>query len=151
MSDQVFDVAVTPAQRFALVNLSHAEGQKMKGQRARFFRRFTRAFGLVPILETADDHQGRVNVELMTSRKPAVHTLTVENIEYALGLDDSEERVPAVERTLGPLFDALEAIRAKRPYDADLAGVPMYDPTTEDWAPAKQLAVVAVEDRKSVV
>ena len=148
MSDtQVFDVAITPAQRFALVNLSHSQGQKMKGQRARFFRRFTRAFGLVPILDAADDHKGRVNLELMASREPAVHTLTIENIDYALGLDDSEERAPAVERILGPLFDVLECIKAKRAYEDETAGVPMHDPTAEDWRPAKELGAVAVEQR----
>jgi len=145
MSDQIHEVVITPAQRFALMNLAHDNGQKVQGQRGRLYRRFLRAFGITQILDTADEHKGSLSVAMATSKKPAVFTLTDENIDYALGLQEVE-RAPAVERTLGSLWDALEAIKAKRPYDDD-AGVPVYDPAAEDWAPPKALAEVPVAER----
>lgn len=133
MTDQIFTVAVSPAQRLVLVNLAHDDGQKVKGQRARAYRRFLRAFGLMPILETADDHGGKVNQTLRQSRAPALFTVTAENVDYALDLVEVE-RATAVDRTIGPLFDALDDLRAKRSYDPPTGALP-YDPAAEDWKP----------------
>jgi hypothetical protein len=133
--DQVWKVAVTPAQRFALVRLSHTQGQKVKGQRSRFFRRFNRAYGLVNILDCGDANgEGKVNIKLALDRTPALFTLTAENVDFAVDLLMEVDRDPAVDRTLGPLFDTLEDIKAKRPYE-EPTDVPAYDATAEDWAP----------------
>jgi hypothetical protein len=135
--DQVWKVAVTPAQRFALVRLSHSEGQKLKGQRSRFFRRFNRAFGLVPILDQADAHaESKVNTKLVLDRTPSLFTVTAENVDYAVDLMMEVDRDPAVDRTLGSLFDVLDDLKAKRPYEEPM-DVPAYDAATEDWTPEK--------------
>lgn len=139
MADQVWQVAVTPAQRFILLQLSHAEGQKVKGQRSRVYRRFNRFFGLVAILDAAEEHKGVVSKALRISRSPALFTLTAENVDYALELAEVERNTIA-DRTIGPLFDALEDLKAGRePAASDhlLTGatVPPYDPAAEDWAP----------------
>ncbi len=132
MSDQVWAVAVTPAQRLILLNLSHHEGQKLQGQRARFFRRFMRAFGIDTISAAAALHpKGQVSVALATSTVPALHTLTVENVDYALGLVEVE-RHPMAEMVIGPLFDTLDDLKAGRTYT--IPNVADYDPATESWA-----------------
>lgn len=136
--EQVSKVAVTPAQRYVLVVLSHAEGQKVKGQRSRAYRRFNRGFGLTGILDAVDDHKGDVNQALRISRAPALFTLTAENVDYALDLVEVE-RATAVDRTIGPLFDVLDDIKAKRAYE-DPVGVD-FDAATEDWAPQKPVPV----------
>lgn len=132
MSDQVWTVAVTPAQRLILLNLSHAEGQKLQGQRARSFRRFMRAFGVDAISAAASKHpRGQVSGKLATSTTPALHTITAENADYALGLGDVE-RHPLAEVVIGPLFDALDDLKAGRECAAP-EGAPAYDPASEDW------------------
>lgn len=132
MSDQVWTVAVTPAQRLMLLNLSHAEGQKLKGQRGRAFRRFMRALGIDAIAAAADENpKGQVDAKLARSRKPARHTVTAENVDYALDLLEVE-RTPGIEMVIGPLFDALDDLKAGRPVEVN-ADVTDYDPASEDW------------------
>jgi hypothetical protein len=146
---QTWKIPVTPAQRFVLLQLAHGEGQKLKGQSSRVFRRFLRAFGLTAILETMDDHPvppGRPQVgPISSSRQPALFFLTDENVEYALRLDVEQERIPAVDRTIGPLFDMLEDVKAGRyAPDEDVFALPDYDAAAENWAPATEADAVDV-------
>lgn len=130
-ADQVWTVPVTPAQRLVLLNLSTHEGQKLQGQRARCFRRFMRAFGIDAISTAAGKHpEGKVNGKLATSSTPALHTLTAENLDYALGLVEIE-RHPMAEMAVGPLFDVLDDLKAGR--EPEATDAPAYDATAEDW------------------
>lgn len=134
MAEQVFNVAVTPAQRIVLLNLSHSEGQKLQGQRGRVFRRFIRAFAIDRLLDAANAHGGKVSVAMASSSNPSVFTLTAENIDYALSLLDVE-RKPVDEMTVGPLFDVLEDVKAGRADEPPIASSKRFDPDSEDWAP----------------
>lgn len=130
---QVFRVVLTANQRGVLLQLAHAEGQKLRGQRGRVFRRFLRAFGIQPILDVAEANGGQF---LGTRVKPAVFTLTAENIEYAMGLFEVD-RTPVQERSIGPVFDILEDLTAKREVEPPGADVPEFDAAGEDWMPVK--------------
>jgi hypothetical protein len=133
---QVWKVAVTPAQRLTLLNLSHGEGQKLKGQQGRVFRRFCRAFGVDILVETMTEHEKLNFAKISKARAPALHEITAENRDYALGLLEVEHH-PSAETVIGPLFDVLEDIKAKPAEYVPPEGVPDYDPATEDWTPKK--------------
>lgn len=130
---QVFKVVLTAAQRGVLLDLAHSEGQKLKGQRGRVFRRFLRAFGVQVILDVVEKTGGQYRGGHI---KPAVFTLTAENIEYAMSLFEVD-RTPVQERSIGPVFDILEDLTAKREVEPPGADVPEFDAAGEDWMPVK--------------
>jgi hypothetical protein len=111
-------ITISPAQRFQLLALSHAEGNKIPdGQAGRRYRRFMRAFGISQLAEVAREH-GRVQASAAGDEKTRdVVEVDAEAIEYALTLANSP-RTAAQEDILGSLFDDLDNIHAGRPYTA---------------------------------
>ncbi len=137
---QVWKVPVTPGQRLTLLNLSHGEGQKLRGQQGRVFRRFCRAFGVDLLIETMTEHDKLNFAKISKARAPALHEITAENRDFALGLLDVEHH-PSAETVIGPLFDLLEDLKAKPGEYEPPAGVPDYDRVAEDWTPVAEKPV----------
>jgi len=134
MSEQTKKVPVTPAQRWALFNLSHAKANEVKGQEGRVLRRFMRAFGLTAIREALIKH-GRVNDDLFNDETPALFDITDENRDYALKLDREVDRHASSEMVLGDLFDELEKTKDRYHPPEDVAA---FDAKAEDWTPAPE-------------
>lgn len=132
MADQVWQIPVTPAQRWVLLNLAHDPGQKLEGQRGRVFRRFMRAFRLETIRDALHAHN-KVAAEMVSSRTAVLFELTAENVDYALGLLDVK-RAPADEMTMGPLWDLLEDAKSGKCPDV-VPGAEPFNPADDNWAP----------------
>lgn len=134
MSSQIWQIPVSPAQRWVLVNLSMGPDQKVKtGQQGRVFRRFMRALALDRIRDSLNTHQGVYNLAQAASEKPALFELTMENIEETLKLAEIE-RTAAAEMALGELFDLLADLKSGKEYAAP-EGVAKFDPEADDWSP----------------
>lgn len=145
MSAQVWTIPLSPAQRWVLFNLSHAEGQKVNGQEGRRYRRFLRAFGLSEIATIVRRTGGKVRAAgAHDERALALHEVTAENVDYALKLAGAD-RTPMDEDIVGELFDLLEDLKAGRTYVAP-EGLPDFDPAAEAklWDPE---AAAADEDK----
>lgn len=132
MSDQVWKVPVSPAQRLMLLHISHADGTMVQGQEGRRFRRFLRAFGIGPISEEMRS-TGRISKDMAQNETPALFEITAENREYALKLVEAK-KTPLQEVIVGPLLDLLEELKPE--YEPP-AGIPDYDPAAESWAENK--------------
>jgi hypothetical protein len=151
MSEQVYTVGVSPAQRFALLNLAFGTDEQgrvrkqYQGQKGRVFRRFFRAFALDRLREVLATHENRYDPAVHRATEPAAFVLTIENVEFALELYEEVTKTPFDELTLGPLCDSLEDIKAKRPYAAP-EGLAPFDPAADDWSP-KGAVTDGVEQR----
>jgi hypothetical protein len=145
VSDQKsWKIPVTPAQRWVLFNMSHADGEKVQGQAGRVLRRFMRAFGIVAISETAQQHNGVV-ATMVRDTKPRLHTVTIENVESAVKLQDIAH-TPAQEMVVGELLDLLEDLKRTKEYTPP-EGIPDYDPAAEDWTPVKTDPIEAAAEK----
>lgn len=109
MAEQLWNVAVSPAQRWVLYQLSNAEGQKLKGQRGRVYRRFLRALAIDVFTKVLAEGKS-IYAAATLDYEPRIFAITEETRDYILDLLDVE-RIPAQEFTLGPLWDALEDIK----------------------------------------
>jgi hypothetical protein len=132
---QVFDVPLSPTQRFVLFNLAFGRNApEVKDAAAgKSFRRAVRAFGLMPVREAMTKHN-RVSVAVANRKEPALHKITIENIGVALEKWATMPRHTSWELEVGELFDMLEEIKAAPAAYATPSGMPVY--VEEDWAPA---------------
>ncbi len=141
MSDgtaQIWDIPLTPAQRWALVQLAfHAHAPQISDAAGgKKVRRALRAFGLMEIRDTLKEH------EKVSSVQAALHKITAENLECVLGWA-VVPRQTAIEVDVGEVFDLLETIKAgPGSYEAP-AGVPTFDAGAEKWAPPRELEQVS--------
>jgi hypothetical protein len=114
MSDQVFEVAVSPAQRWVLLQLSHERDRVVTGQEGRKYRRFARAFALDAPLALLRKKSG-VRTEWCNDETPALFEVTAENVEYALKvIDESKLKTSGQEDVIGSLYDALDDCRIRK-------------------------------------
>jgi hypothetical protein len=138
-------LAISPAQRLCLFNLTYAEAQKYRGQEARRFRRFCRHLGLEPIATTAR-RDGKVSTKMAADEAPRLFEVDAEDVSRLVSIDDEIERTGQQENILGPLFDLAVELKAERA--VELPDVPDYDPNEEDWRalqePAKAPELKAV-------
>jgi hypothetical protein len=128
-------IAVSPAQRLGIFNLTYAEGQKYKGQEARRFRRFCRHLGLEAIAVTAR-RDGKVSLQLAGDEAPRLFEVDAEDVARLARIDEEIERSGQQETVLGPLFDMAIELKAERP--VDLPDVPEHDAKAEDWRAAEE-------------
>lgn len=138
MSSQVWRIPLSPAQRWVLFKLSHAEGQKVAGQEGRRYRRFLRAFGLAELSAIARRTGGQVRAAAASDeRSRALHEVTAENVEWALKVAGGE-RLPLEEDIVGEVFDLCEDLKAGRTY-VEPEGLPDFDPAGEAklWDPER--------------
>jgi hypothetical protein len=134
-SKQLHTIPITHAQRWVLLNLSHAESEKVKGQESKAYRRFMRACGLTKIRETLRKHRDvGVNVAMVNSDEARIFELTEETIEYALKIADKVDRKPSDDDVVGDLFDLLEDAKAGRAVAYD-ENTPFYDAASDNWDP----------------
>lgn len=137
---QIWDIPLTPAQRWALLQLAfHTDAPKVTDAAAgKKLRRALRAFGLMEIRATLQKHE-KVSAKTSTSSTAALFKVTAENLECVLGWA-AVSRTTAVELDAGEVFDLLEEIK-KHPadYNAGLSEAPAFDAAAEDWAPPAEL------------
>lgn len=140
---QIWDIPLTPAQRWALVQLAfHQQAPQIADAAAgKKLRRALRAFGMMPIRDALRTH-GKVNADLTTSGRPALHKITAENLECVLGWS-VVPRHTSIELDAGEVFDLLEQLRAD-PWNvptpvAPNGAPPSFETITEDWAPPPEL------------
>jgi len=109
---QIWDVPVTPSQRWALVQIAfHNEAPQIKDAAAgKALRRALRAFGLMDIRDVLRAHEGKASSEYSADTTPALHKITSENLECVLGWRNVP-RHTAIELDAGELFDLLEEIK----------------------------------------
>ncbi len=129
-------IAITPAQRYHLINLLHpADGKVPDGQAGRTYRRTLRAFGVQHIGQVAREHNGVRTAYAQDERTQHIVDVTDEAIDYLL--KHGWPRSHIQEDVLGELFDTLDNIKAGRPYD-EPEGVAL-DPEKDraEWLPAR--------------
>lgn len=133
---QIWNVPLSPAQRWVLHELAFSRDAKIpNGQEGRRFRRFMRAFGLATISASVRKHNGVVPMRMVSDEAPRRHTITAENLDYALEVL-ARPKEPRHEMLVGELFDLLEDIKAGRPFELP-ADLPAFDAAAEDWSPPK--------------
>lgn len=118
MSDQqVFKIALSPAQRVSLIQLSHKETAKIpNGAEGRKYRRFCKGFGIKHVGEILRAQEGTLAGKAVTDEKTLyLHEVTIENVEYAIKVLN-EEKSAIQEDLLGDLFDTLEDLKSGREY-----------------------------------
>ncbi len=127
---QLFTLAVSPAQRWALFANTRGAAQKYKGSAGRVYRRFVRAFSLdvirnAAIKSVAAEGTGQVSKKQMQNREPAMFEATMEVVEFVVERVMDVEHDAATEEELGELFDRLDDIKAKR--DLEPVTAPAYN------------------------
>lgn len=133
---QIWDVPLTPAQRWALVQLAfHELAPKVSDAAAgKKLRRALRAFGLMEIRDALRAHDGKISSDMSQAAAPALHKITAENLECVLGWA-TVPRHTSIEIDAGEVFDLLEGIKndpsAYQPPDIPQ----VFDPASENWAP----------------
>lgn len=130
---QVWRIPVTPAQRWALFNLSHNEANKVQGQESRKLRRFLAAFKIDVIRDALAKNDQRVSTQQTQNRAPAMVTITLENRDYALHIDATVARSASADAELGDLWDALDA--TKDGSYVEPTDIPDYGSGADDWTP----------------
>jgi hypothetical protein len=124
-------IAISPSQRFVIFQLSHEEKAKITdNEHGKRYRRFMKAFGLKQIGEAIRERK-TMNSKLMNSNTPALHEISIENVEAALKMLN-RERSPIFEDVVGDLIDTLEEPKPGKVHEAP-AGIPEFDPSTENW------------------
>lgn len=131
MAEQTWKVPLTPSQRWAFLQLAHEQEQKVSGPEGRRFRRWMRAFGLVPVRDELRN-KGGVAEKLANSDAPSLFEITAENRDYALKLGEIPHH-PSVEMVIGDVLDMLEDLKKEANYEPP-EGLPDYDPALERWA-----------------
>jgi hypothetical protein len=136
---QIWDIPLTPAQRWGLVQLAfHNQAPQITNAAAgKKLRRALRAFGLMPIRDALRKYDGKANSDLASSDSPALHKITAENLECVLGWS-TVPRHPSVELVAGEVFDLLEQLLAA-PGATYGSNVPSFETVTEDWSPPPEL------------
>lgn len=109
---QVFKIALSPAQRISLIELSHKDSSKIpNGSEGRKYRRFCSAFGIKRLGTLLREQSGRANAKSVRDEKSLyLHEVTSENIEVAFKFLDGE-KTPVQEDLLGDLYDLLEDLK----------------------------------------
>jgi len=132
---QVWLVPITPAQRWVLLNLSHADEQKITAKESKAYRRFMRALGLTVIRDALRANRDRgVSAAMVNSDTPALFELTAETLDYMLAIAEKVARKPSDEDVVGDLFDMCEDLKA----DRDVAVPPdcvRYSAAGDSWDP----------------
>lgn len=110
---QIWDVPLTPAQRWALVQVALDKSAPAIADAAagKALRRALRAFGLMEIREVLRAHDGKASAEYSAETTPRLHKITRENLDCVLGWRNVA-RHPAIELDAGDVFDLLEEIKA---------------------------------------
>jgi hypothetical protein len=132
---QIWDIILTPAQRWALVQLAfHQEAPKITDAAGgKKLRRALRAFGLMEIRDVLKEHD-KISSLQAASSTPALHKITAENLECVLGWA-TVPRQTAIELDAGEVFDLLEDIKGSpASYEAPSSVAP-FDAAAETWAP----------------
>ncbi|HZE50665.1 MAG TPA: hypothetical protein VE074_13940 [Jatrophihabitantaceae bacterium] len=132
---QIWDVPITPAQRWALLQLAFSNDAPKVTDAAggKKLRRALRAFALMTIRDALRAHDNKLSTAQAESSAPALHKITAENLECALGWA-AVPRHPAIEIDAGEIFDLLEGIKTTPTYTPP-DGVPVFVGSSEDWAP----------------
>jgi hypothetical protein len=135
---QIWDVPLTPAQRWALVQLAfHSDAPKVTDAAGgKKLRRALRALGLMAIRDALRAHD-KISTALAQSSTRWLHKITAENLECVLGWA-SVPRHTSIEIDVGEVFDLFEAIKADPTYLSGQPGaapIPAFDPDAEDWKP----------------
>jgi hypothetical protein len=136
MAAQVVKVAASPAQRWVLYQMAHAQTEKVKGgEGSRVYRRFLQAFGLSHVGRVLRQHAAVSAKQATDESALAVFELTAENVDYAHKLLDGELQPLAVD-VLDELIDRLEDAHAGRP-GLPPEGVPEFDSSVDalSWVP----------------
>jgi hypothetical protein len=131
MSEQTWQIAVTPKERWNLYLLANAKEQKIKGGEGRKYRRFLRAFGLMALQDEINSN-GKLGTRQTTDKKASAFTITAETRDHVKNVLIPQERTPIVETILGDLFDRIEDLKdGEQPQLPE--GIEPYDATKEDW------------------
>jgi hypothetical protein len=135
---QIWDIPLTPAQRWGLVQLAfHRDAPQITDSASgKKLRRALRAFGMMQIrevLRAAD----KINPAMSASDVYSLHKITAENLECVLGWT-SIPRHMSIELDVGEVFDLLESIKADPSAYAPPAA-PSFSPAGENWAPPPEL------------
>lgn len=132
---QIWDIPLTPAQRWALVQLAFAkEAPQISDHSAgKKLRRALRAFGLLVIRDALRANENQISEEQTASSTPRLHKITAENLECVLGWS-TVPRHTSIEMDAGEVFDLLEGIKLA-PAEYGSPALEVFDPAAEDWKP----------------
>lgn len=133
---QIWDIPLTPAQRWALVQLPFAKQSAptiVDAAAGKALRRALRAFGLMEIRDTLRAHN-EVSAEYSTDPTVAMHRITAENLECVLGWSNVP-RLPAVELDAGEVFDVLEQLKADPAWKYSGPIAPAFVSDAGQWTP----------------
>lgn len=129
-TSQTFKIAVSPEERFQLVQLAFDKSNVIAPADGKKFRRFQRAFGLRGIVLCIRAREG-VPPETVRDSKLAVFTVTSENVEYLRDNLGKLSRTANQEDILGRLFDLADDLLAGRESEPIPEGTPEYDPAVD--------------------
>jgi len=141
MAAQVVTLAISPAQRWQLLDVSHAQGQTVAHEARMRYRRFMEAFGLAGISRVVRRLGKVAHATASDEETLELVEVTAESVEYALDTVLKGARAPIAEDILGPLIDQLEAWRAGRELEAP-GGLPRFDAKadTARWLPVLEIS-----------
>lgn len=125
---QVWKIPVSPAQRWQLYILAHAETIKLRGQEGRRYRRFLSAFGIKGLSPIVQEN-GSVSETLAKNSSCFLHEVTAENLDYLKRIRDEVPRSALQEDILGDLFDCIDDLKEGYVHPE----LPSFDPSVEDW------------------
>lgn len=135
MSGQVFKIAISPAQRMVLLNLSHGQAEKItdsaEGKR---YRRFLRGFGIAHIAKLMREYNAVAAKQARDEKTTNSVEVTVENVEYALKVWGASHS-PLDEDIAGDLFDLLDDAKAGKDLPDTDAPVLDLDADKALWLP----------------
>lgn len=129
MTNQVFRIPVSPAQRFVLFSITHEQAQQ--GQPGSGFqitspedsikyRRFNDAFALKVISKVGKKH-GSFRAAHLMDETPSMMEVTIENVEFMLSKVAVRPRNAAQDDVIGPLFDICDLVKTGKYQESDYA------------------------------
>lgn len=132
-------IPVSPSQRVLLFNLLAPRAAEIADAvQGRIFRRVWKSFGLQKIDDAQIKSKRGISTDLMQSKEPALHEISIDTADYLFDKIVNRPRFPGEVLQLSEIFDAIDFIRDKKEQweGAPTDGIPDYDPSKEDWAPA---------------
>lgn len=145
MAPQVWTLAISPAQRWQLLELSHGAGQTVAHEARQRYRRFMEAFGLERVARCVRRNGGKVlSATVNDEESLALFEVTAESVDYALDVVLRVPRSPIAEDILAPLLDQLETCKARGEL-APPEGLEAFDAKADAklWEPAPEPPAVA--------
>lgn len=131
---QVWNVAISPAQRWALFPIVHSDKVSVRDN-GKAMRRCYGALGLEIIRQTLVAHENRVSAAMVNDQTLKIHRLTAENVEWILANVVTVDRPVATELILGDLFDLLAQLRDTREAPEVPPSCLPFEALGESWAP----------------